>query len=264
MMLRKLFGLVVVGALSVSASSVYAQGQTYDYTIAPGDLDDAGSATANTAFAFDWDELRPDGGGTGAPGWGASSFYSNVNGSLDPAPGKDYTALRLNIENVFQSANPMTVSEIADISWWTKNEVVGGRDWQIKVYTQGPSASIWYTTRININHGEATDTNWHQWSMTANGVSSIHDKASNSYLPDNDSNDEWSEIIAAYGAEEIKYIDVIAGYATASPPVNSFLDGITIYRDNGDVANIDLVPEPASLLLLILGGFMAMSRRRKA
>jgi len=103
---------------SNTASAVY---------ITPDDL------TLGTGLSWDHDEVKPEGSDvTGAPGFGTSSFYSNVTGSAI-GTGVDYTALRIYAD--YFSTPGITVGDITNLTYWTMNTDDTLIDWQVKIYT---------------------------------------------------------------------------------------------------------------------------------
>ena len=236
-----------------------AQATMYTYDVAPGDLGDQDSWGSNVPFGYDA-TFVPIGSTTmsGAPGYGDSAFWSDVQGSANPG-GRDYCSLRIAPHAVFGreiASNPVTVSELDNLSYFTN--WVSGANWQVKIYTapvDGEDTS-WYRNRFNFNRAPDA-TGWNQTDIDALGVDWIHNKTSNASLHDQ----TLDYVKTTYGSEVIMWIDVIAGYMTDSPAGDTYLDGIEISLTNGDIANVNLVPEPTTMVLLGLGGLLL--RRKK-
>lgn len=221
------------------------------YVIGPGDL----ATPSNPGpIAYDWDEGAPIGSAVAGPtGFEEGSFWSDVQGST-AGGGRDYTALRI-FPNALFGVEDLTIGELDGISYWTKNADLTKIDWQLKVYTEGPeSGTPWYGYRFNFLRPNATDNLWHKWDTDDYlAVSDVYDKAAGGYtsVPGTGS---MSDLKAVYGTEKILFMDIIAGYATASPPVDSYLDGVGVRLANGSTAELNLVPEPSTLALLALAG----------
>jgi PEP-CTERM motif len=240
-----------------------------NYTVTPDDLVEAADFELGAPFGYDWDEGKPIGSTEpGAPGYGSGCFYSDVQGSA-AGGGRDYTALRLSPMGIFGMAE-MTIGNLDYISYFTKNNDLALIDWQMKIYTVHESShSGWYGQRINFYRPDNVDNAWHLSStdtnMTAEWIVDKDDGGANHYY--NRGAYSTADLRADYGSSKIMFIDIIAGYATNSPPVDSYLDGIEIGLMNGDVASMNLepVPEPSTWMLLGLGltGLVAAGRKSR-
>ena len=129
----------------------------------------------------------------------------------------------------------MTVGELANISYYTKNTDTDLIDWQVKVYTE--SDEKWYGYRINYNRPDNPDNEWHQSNISSLGISDIYDKVAGAYISSSTDLD----------AEKILFVDIIAGYASNSPAVDSYLDGVQIELTNSDVVTLDLAANPTTV-----------------
>jgi len=193
--------------------------------------------------------------------------YTDVQGSA-AGGGVNYTAIRLSPRDIF-GVSDITVSELSEISYYTK--WISDSDWQIKIYTEDVTSPIqWYQTRIEWNRPSPADNNWNQYTTDGLKIGKLTVKDSgNQAIP---GTGLMSDLDALYGSEKILFIDIISSYMTESPPGDSYLDGIVIRLDNGDIATMDLaaVPEPASLVIWgllgagCMGGAMVRRHRRRA
>jgi hypothetical protein len=213
-----------------------------------------------TGLSYDQDEAKPEeSNDTGAPGFGTSSFYSNVTGSTIGG-GVDYTALRI-YGNYFSPG--LTLGDITNISYWTNNTDDSLIDWGVKIYTvDADSGPGWYDTRLNFEFptGGVEDT-WNSYDISTLGVAYTRNGATNV------ENHTSGQSLSDFSSEQLLFIDITAGYATSSPSVQSYLDGVTIETDSGTYT-LDLgaatVPEPATLALIGFGVFgLGLIRRRK-
>ncbi len=238
--------------------------------VTPDDL--ANQANFPTSpYGWDWSQGAPQGSTAvgGASIYGTSSWYSNVQGSAANVLGdRDYTALRLNLFEMF--GGPVTMSMLEEVSYWTYLES-GTLDWQLKIYTASTDLdpNTWYDHRFNFTPPTNTAGSWQQSSTNDNlSVNWIAGLGGNQY-PGNQLPSLYTLADASassdYANEVILFIDIIAGYASSSPPVYSYLDGVALTA-NGVTHTLDLavVPIPAAAPLGLLGmGLVAFVRRRK-
>ncbi len=113
----------------------------------------------------------------------------------------------------------ITVGDITSLTYWTYNTDDSLIDWQVKMYT-APEAgdTSWFNHRLNFNRPDGNKNVWVQSDIDVLIVSDVYDKTAEAYLPG--PHDRWT-----YASEQLRWIDIIAGYASASPPVRSYLDG---------------------------------------
>jgi len=257
--MKREIAVIVLSCLLLS-TNVFAD--TFSYVVAPEDLADGPTflnGRGGEKFGYDPDMPPPIGSSQDGPvGFGSSSFYSDVQGSAAGGP-RDYTSFRMSPRDIF-NVSDVTIADLAGISYYTKWE--SGLDWQIKIYTEDVTAPIqWYQTRIEWNRPNPVDSAWHQHTADGLGVGKLTVKDSgNQTIP---GMGLLSDLDTGYGSEKILFIDIIASYATNSPPSYSYLDGVTIALDNGDSATMNLVPVPGAVLLGMLGLSAAGMKLRK-
>ncbi len=254
--------LIAAASLVLAGAGVAAAA---DYTVAPGDLA-GGEAFDNgrggEPFGYDPDTPPPKASPIAGPtGYETRCFWSDVQGSAAGDPDdRDYCSFRLSPRDIF-GVDDVTLSELTKVAYWTKNLDTSKIDWQLKIYTE--SSVQWYKQRFNFVRPNAADNDWHKWDTDSYlRVSDIYDKEAGSYVAVPDDG-ELADLCAAYGSEKILFLDLIAGYATNSPPVDSLLDGVELTLSGATVKTMDLVPEPATAALLAAGGALALIRRRR-
>jgi hypothetical protein len=172
--------------------------------------------------------------------------------------GVDYTSLRIYAD--YFSTPDITVGDIASLTYWTLNTDASLRDWQVKIYTKTDNDASWYDYRLNFNTQTGTANNWTFSDIDTLGISDVYDKDVPGYIGGPQSR-------STYAKEKLLFIDIIAGYATNSPSVYSYLDGVEIKYTGGSI-KLDLgtpVPEPATMVLFGLGilGLAGVSRKRQ-
>jgi hypothetical protein len=155
-------------------------------------------------------------------------------------------------------AATMTIADLAEISYVTKRPAgtPAGRDWWIQIYTRptgsGDKAS-WYHDRFINNYSSHTNIgNWTSYSTNAgamtfqsNGLGVIGVST-------------LAQLIASAGTQEIEMISIQTNSGWNG--FDGYIDGLEITLTNGNVGQVNLVPEPASLALLGLSG-LAMFKR---
>ncbi len=263
--MKKLFTICFVAAMILAICGL-SQATIYNYNVGPGNL--AGGLAFDNGqggemFGYDPDQDPPIGSNQAGPtGFGNSCFWSDVQGSA-AGGGRDYTSFRMSPKDIFDMED-VTISDLAGISYFTKNIDTAKIDWQLKIYTEGDMTDNipWYGYRFNFTRPENPDNAWYLSSTATNlTVYEIHNKWNNTY-PSVPGGGTLSALDTLYGAEKILFIDIIASYASSSPPCDSYLDGVTIILDNGDTAIMNLVPEPATIALLGLGALTFVRRKK--
>ena len=247
----------MVGLVLAVTAVTHGSGMTvYNYTICPCDLAD-GAAFANgqggEPFGYDHGPDPPQDPPIGVyvagpTGWGQSSWWSNVQGSL-AGGGRDYTSFRMSPKDIFH-VEDVTYGDLIYFSYWTKSMDTSQIDWRFTIYTEGTQTGNWYGHRIEYNHPDNPNNDWTLQTMGDLGINNIAGKPGEGDL---------------LATDKILFIDILAGYATDSPAVDSYLDGVELQLLSGDIAYIDLaVPEPLTMLgmFLGLGSVGAYIRRR--
>ncbi len=263
----KQFVLTVLLISVLSIGNAMADPVNINMFVTPDDLTLTGDLTWDAGGPIN--NWKPEGNAdTGAPGFdGNGSFYSNVQGSAIGG-GRDFTALRIYKE--FFQVNSLTVGDITKLTYWTKNTNTALRDWQVKIYTDKEWFGFFNFKyyRLNFNYGQATNNEWTQWDLLSGlGINNVYQKQA--YGQGQGGN--VSQDLDDYLTKEIDYIDIIAGYATNSPEVYSYLDGVEIEYGAGNTIRLDLgvdatpvpVPTPFTLLGLGLIGVAGFTRRKE-
>jgi hypothetical protein len=200
----------------------------------------------------------------GAPGFGSSAWYSDVDGG-----GGERSYSNFRILPTTDVTDLALLSEISDIGYWT--DWVGGTvDWRLTIYL--PPAvqptnpgDPWYSYRLNFNRGADSGDGWNSYSASSLGVEYV-----TAWGGGNSGPYTWSQIQGAFGNAPIAFIDFGAGYMTSGPASYSYLDGITIdFTEGSGRSDIGLdlaaVPEPASMAILGMGlvGLVATRMRKR-
>lgn len=234
-----------ISAAMVLSLSSSALAGTIQIDIAPGDVPDETEPRVNV--------------GDAPAGYGPDSWQG-------PATGKTNWHARYLADGDYLSdlfpvdAPTMTIADLQEISYSTKRPTgtLAGRDWWIIIYTRptgSGDASGWYHDRFISNYSSHTNIgDWTEYStdtgMTfqSNALGVIGAST-------------LSELITAAGSQEIEMISVHTDSGWNG--FDGYIDGLEIALTNGNVGQVNFVPEPASLGLMGLGG-LAMLKRRKA
>lgn len=220
----------------------------------------AGTVTLDVNPSMIPDETAPRVNAGDAPtGYGPDSWQG-------PATGKTNWHARYIDDGDYLSvlfpsdAATMTVADLAEISYVTKRPTgtPAGRDWWIQIYTR-PTGSgdkaAWYHDRYINNYNAHTNIgDWTEYS-TDSGAMTFH---SNGLGVVGEST--LAQLIAAVGSEEVMMISIQTDSGWNG--FDGYIDGLEITLNNGNVGKVNLVPEPASLALMGLGGLVTLKRRR--
>ncbi len=187
---------------------------------------------------------------------GGNSFSANVTGV---APNK-YAAFRF-VPQAIGFSPGATTNDITGFTYDTKKLGSEGYDWRVSLYTviQDGQGSGWYGSRISYGYNGAA----HDWATTdvfAEGAYRVAAPGVDVYSGDAG----FAAALTTALGQSIMWIDIIAGADTPHPAVDAYLDNIQMTGTGGVDAQVDLVPDPATMSLLALGGIGLIRRRRKA
>lgn len=227
--------------------------------------------------------------GDAAPGFGTGSFMAN---------GATKTAIQFDPATLFGSGASFTMSDIANVSFWTKQSGVPSDpgtyvNWYLEIYTAptGSGDDSWYRRRLNFEpyfSPDLSDANqpadtWVEWSTNASanqlrvfdanrGASGpVFGTYTDPFLSDIQTGPvDWSSYFAGYNSTPVTYenddvwfmaISTGSGWASG---FEGLVDGVTVTLHSGQTATIDFeaIPAPASCALLAMGGLAALRRRR--
>jgi len=264
-MFRKLsYGLVALGALAVGA---VAQGATTTLLYLPA----AGSNVVGSNDA--------------APGFPSGSWQSSAPGSKSEV----YIAA----SSLF--SQPVTIGDIASISYWTNVPGATGQDtggqpnWTFYIYTpktgSGDTGSF-YHTRLNsepyFSNASALANTWHQWTSGGANAMKFYDVARDGGLFGTYTDPTLAQIQSGpvtwptsgtsvdYRSEAVNLFSFQTGSGWGSS-FNGLLDGFVVTLNNGDVGIVNFeaaapLPSPVwgGLALLVMAGAVKKYRQVKA
>ena len=242
--MKKLITVCAVAMMFSLSSSVWAV--TIQIDVQPGDVPDETEPRVNI--------------GDAPAGFGPDSWQG-------PATGKTnwharYLADGDALSDLFpDDAATMTIADLDEISYSTKRPsgIPAGRDWWVQIYTR-PTGTVdkssWYHDRFINNYSSHTALDaWTQYS-TSTGMT-FH---SNGWGVIGEST--LAELIAAAGSQEIEMISVQTD--SGWDGFDGYMDGLEITLTNGNIGEVDFVPEPATMCMLGLGALGLTRRKRKA
>lgn len=157
-------------------------------------------------------------------------------------------------------AATLTIGDLAEISYFTKRPTgtPAGRDWWVQIYTRPTGSgdnSSWYHDRFINNYSAHTNIGaWTQYStggaMTfhSNGLGAIGEST-------------LTELSATAGTQQIEMISIQTDSGWGG--FDGYIDGLVIELANGNIGEVNLVPEPAGMSLLATGGLVLLRRRRR-
>jgi len=238
--------LVVV--MTMLGSAAFAQTTEITHVATPGQVPDEVEPRPNVSDA--------------APGYGGGSWQG-------PATGKSNWHARYDADGDYLStifpddAATLTINDIAEISYYTNRptDTPAGRDWWIQIYTRDETQ--WYGDRFINNYNDHSDTDAWVLYSTAEGEMTFNHNGTKIGTTDTNGEMTLSQLQTNYGGELVEMISVQTdsgwnGY-------DGYIDGLRIELTNGNIGhvNFEAVPEPGSLLLLVIGGAVGMLSRRR-
>lgn len=217
----------------------------------------------------------------GAIGADTTSADAVLGSGAWQANGTSKSSLYMDMVTLF--GRSVQVQEVARISWYTKKGEASNFDWYLSVYTEG-SRNGWYDDRFTMEGLYANSysnpvNEWVQWNTDAGtNQLTIYDGTNGTNygfyngptLADitagainwGDYATSGSSAVVNYTQKNIKYMVWETGSGWAGQ-YTGLLDAIEVELTDGSVATLDLevVPEPATLALLGLGGLLVRRKR---
>lgn len=219
----------------------------------------AGTITINVAPSMVPDEAEPRVNAGDAPtGFGPDSWQNSASGKVN------WHARYLSDGDYLSALFPtqaatLTLSQVESIRYWTKRPdgSADGMDWAAYIYTRPMAGgdSSWFGHRFINNYNEHSSiADWTEYSTDA-GMTFRRASGTTSGLM------SFDDLKTLYGNELVEMIS-LQTMSNWSGVFAGYMDGLTITLTDGSVGTVNFVPEPATMMLLGLGGLLCRKFKR--
>ena len=161
-------------------------------------------------------------------------------------------------------AKNLKINDLSSISYYLKSTSEQD-NWFLKIYTRTDDVddkSTWYGERFTVNYSEVpNDGLWRL--LSTDGPDSLTTPTPQMLFNNDHGSDDGLTLAqwkTSYGNE---FIEMISIQTNSGAGDAGLMDGLVITLNNGNIGEVNFVPEPSSLALLAIGGIAVLRRRRQ-